>query len=206
MALVRPTPTDSADSSADQAASRDQLMSDLGASDPAKRRWAARDLLAFPDATGVLIARLQHEDDLSVRDVILTSLTRIGDFEVVEGLIQCLRSEDVGLRNEAIVALQSLPNVVGPLMQWLLKDSDPDVRIFAVNILESLRHPHVERWLIGVLETEQHVNVCATAVDLLAELGTPASRHALEAVKTRFAEEPFIQFATDLSLRRIDEQ
>jgi hypothetical protein len=80
----------------------------------------------------------------------------------------------------------------------------PIPRIFAVNILESLRHPDVETWLIEVLETDTHVNVCATAVDLLAEVGTSAARKALLALKERFRDEPYIQFAADLSLRRID--
>jgi HEAT repeat protein len=173
---------------------REKLLLDLDDSDPAKRRWAARDLLGHAEVSVPLLARLNSEQDLSVREVILTSLTRIGDQDAVTGLVDCLRSEDAALRNEAIEAMQSLPEAVGPMMQGLL----------AVNILESLRHPDVEAWLIAVIETDRHVNVCATAVDLLAEVGTSASRTALLGLKARFADEPYIQFAADLSLRRID--
>jgi hypothetical protein len=77
------------------------------------------------------------------------------------------------------------------------------VRIMAVNILESLRHPRVEAWLIEVIERDPVVNVCGTAVDLLGEVGTPASRAALIHLKQRFASEPYIQFAADLALKRI---
>ena len=90
-------------------------------------------------------------------------------------------------------------------MHGMLKDTDSDVRIFAVNILESLRHPQVESWLIEVIESDPHVNVCATAVDLLGEVGSSAAREALVRLKGRFPEEPYVQFAADLALRRIDE-
>ena len=88
-------------------------------------------------------------------------------------------------------------------MACLLNDSDPDVRIFAVNILESLCHPDVEQWLIGVIRDDEHINVCATAVDLLGEVGSEQSTQALQELKDRFDEEPYIQFAADLAIKRI---
>ena len=91
--------------------------------------------------------QLQREEDSSVREIILTTLTQVGDEEAVAGLVNCLRSEDASLRNEAIEAMKLLPDEVAPIMGQLLKDPDPDVRIFAVNILESLRHEKVEEWL-----------------------------------------------------------
>ena len=85
----------------------------------------------------------------------------------------------------------------------MLTDADPDVRILAVNILESLRHPNVEQWLIEVIESDLQVNVCATAVDLLGEVGSDTAHDPLRRLKLRFATEPYIQFATDLALKRI---
>ncbi|MGS0757735.1 HEAT repeat domain-containing protein, partial [Roseateles sp. GG27B] len=82
-------------------------------------------------------------------------------------------------------------------------DADSDVRIFAVNVLESLRHPDVESWLIDVIQRDPHVNVCATAVDLLSEVGTSAAVGALDALKVRFPDEPYIKFAANLALRSI---
>jgi len=134
--------------------------------------------------------------------MILTSLTVLGDDTVVAALVGWLRSEDVVLRNEAIEAFKQLPDKAAPVMSGLLADPDPDVRIFAVNILESLRHPDVEAWLIAVIERDAHVNVCATAVDLLGEVGTAAAREPLRRLSARFAE-PYIQFATELALKRI---
>jgi len=184
---------------------RDCTSLELQLSDPssAARRWAARDLVSCPEATGALVLQLQQEGDSSVREIILTTLTQLGDELAVASLVGYLRSEDVALRNEAIEAMKLLPDEVAPIMGKLLKDSDPDVRISAVNILESLRHRQVEEWLTEVIEEDPHVNVCATAVDLLGEVGTASAQEALEKLKTRFPDEPYISFAADLALKRI---
>ncbi|MGK5022045.1 HEAT repeat domain-containing protein [Janthinobacterium sp. LB2P10] len=178
------------------------LIAALDDADASARRWAARDLLECKGAAAALVGRLKRESDLAVREVILTTLTRLGDATAVAGLIDCLRSEDAALRNEAIEAMQQMPDAVAPIMQVLLIDADPDVRIFAVNILESLCHPDVESWLIAVIDTEPHVNVCAAALDLLSEVGSGAMVAALVRLKGRFADEPYIQFAADLALGR----
>ena len=179
------------------------LLAQLEDADPVARRWAARDLSDCPEASAALVARLQREADLSVREVILTTLTVVGDDVAVAGLVACLRSEDVALRNEAIEAMKQLPKKVAAIMGGLLDDPNPDVRIFAVNVLESLRHPEVEAWLIAVIERDAHLNVCATAVDLLGEVGTATARAPLLRLKARFASEPYIQFAADLALKRL---
>jgi HEAT repeat protein len=179
------------------------LLLQLSDPDPTARRWAAKDMLACPNVSGALVAQLRREEDGSVREVILTTLTLRADPEAVAGLVQCLRSEDASLRNEAIEAMKLLPDEVAPIMGGLLADADPDVRILAVNILESLRHELVEEWLREVIENDPHVNVCATALDLLGEVGTPDSRQALEQLKVRFPDQPYIRFAADLALKRI---
>lgn len=123
----------------------------------------------------------------------------------VLGVMTLRNREDAALRNEAIEAMKQLPDEVAPIMHELLADPVSDVRIFAVNILESLRHPEVEAWLIEVIEKDPHVNVCAAALDLLSEVGTEAALQALPRLKTRFADEPYIHFAADLALKRIRE-
>jgi HEAT repeat protein len=179
------------------------LEQQLSDPSPTALRWAARDLADCPGSSGALVEQLQREQDHSVREIILTTLTQLGDEEAVSGLVDCLRSEDAGLRNEAIEAMKLLPDEVAPIMGMLLKDPDPDVRIFAVNILESLRHNQVEAWLIEVIEQDTHVNVCGTAVDLLGEVGSSQAGKALENLKARFPDEPYISFAADLALKRI---
>ena len=179
------------------------LILQLSDPSPTARRWAARDLADCHDSSAALVEQLQQEQDSSVREIILTTLTHLGDEEAVSGLVNCLRSEDASLRNEAIEAMKLLPSAVAPIMGQLLKDADPDVRIFAVNVLESLRHEQVEEWLREVIEEDDHVNVCGAAVDLLGEVGSSQSREALENLRARFPDEPFISFAADLALKRI---
>lgn len=204
MALIKGNTTRTADKDERQRP-RDYegLLAQLSHENPAARRWAARDLTLHPQSTAALVARLRVEADASVQEFILTSLTQLGDAIAVGGLIECLRSEDAQLRNAAIEAMKALPNEVAPIMGELLIDADPDVRILAVNVLESLRHPHVEQWLIEVIDRDLVVNVCGAAVDLLGEVGSSAAHDGLERLKRRFAAEPYIQFAVDLALKRI---
>jgi hypothetical protein len=181
------------------------LVLELNSPDTTVRRWAVRDLMQIPESSPFLVTRLGLEENISVRAGILNALAHLGDSAAIAGLVSCLRSEDAALRNEAIDVLKEVPDKVEPIINNLLTDSDSDVRIFAVNILESLRHHSVEQWLIEVIENDPHINVCATALDLLTEVGTEKSIPALTQLKARFENEPYICFSTDLALKRIIE-
>ena len=110
---------------------------------------------------------------LSVRSIILTGLIVNKSPAVVAGLLPLLGSEDANLRNGAIEALQQMPDEVAPHVEAMLADPDSDVRILAVNVLSALPHPMVPEWLRRVVTTDPHVNVCAAALDALAEVGEP---------------------------------
>ncbi len=210
MALIKPSqpePTDSSVSTDHQRPDRDCEVLYQQLQDPRAetRRWAARDLQDCPNSSPAIVQRLLIEEDQSVREIMLTTLVRIGDAAAVAGLVQCLRSEEAALRSEAIEALKQLPQAIAPIMRQLLNDASSDVRIFAVNVLETLRHPEVETWLTEVIVRDPHVNVCATAVDLLGEVGSPAALEPLQQLKTRFTQDPYIQFAANLAIKRITE-
>lgn len=180
------------------------LLAQLRDPDASVRRWAARDLAIHPDAVEPLCAHLLKESDHSVQEVIFTTLGCLGGGDVVDGLIPLLRSEDAHLRNSAIEVLSDLPDEVAPHIDALLRDIDPDVRIFTLNLLNELKHPEVDRWLSLVLMHEAHVNVVAAALEVLAEVGTPLAAKALGSVRQRFADDPFIGFAADLAQQRIE--
>jgi HEAT repeat protein len=183
----------------------EELIAALEDSDATVRRHAAQKITSCLDAATALVSRLKREENTAVREAILNSLLRLHDPSIGSGLADCLRSEDAALRNDVIEAFKQLGDEVAPILRSLLADPDPDVRIFVVNILDSERHPDVEPWLIEVIERDAHVNVCATAVDLLCEVGTEASIDPLLRLKTRFAHEAYIQFAANLALKRIRE-
>jgi len=180
------------------------LVAQLADADASTRRWAARDLVDHPDEVDALCASLAHEADTSVREVMFTTLGQIGGAGVVEGLLPLLRTEDANLRNGAIEVLSGMPDAVGPHIEQFLHDSDPDVRIFTVNLLGDLRHPQVVRWLTSVLKDEAHVNVVAAAIEVLAEVGSPQALPALGEARRRFAADPFIGFAADMAQQRIE--
>ncbi len=176
-----------------------QLRSD----EPARRRRAARDLALTIEGIPILCEHLEHEPAVSVRSVIMTSLIQSRSRAVVEGLARHLRSENTALRNEAIEALQDMPEQIAPYMETLLSDPESDVRIFAVNILSVLPDARAPEWLRKVILEDAHVNVCAAAVDCLAEIGTPDSIAALKELRLRFGDHPFMIFAIDAAIRRI---
>jgi len=181
----------------------DGLLEQLGNEDITSRRWAARDLSAYPHAVPLLCKHLIYEPDQSVREAIFDSLLEIGDDCVVEKLLPLLHSEDTALRNGAIELMQDLPEQISPHIQRLLQDPDSDVRIFAIDILKVLAHPNTPDWLLQVLRDEEHINVLATAVDRIAEVGTPEMIPELLALNERFPDQPYIAFAVDTAIHRI---
>jgi HEAT repeat protein len=174
----------------------------LDAPTAGERRAAVRLLESEAEGQAALCRRLAIETAPSVREAILAALIRHRSPAIASALLPLLRAEDAALRNAAIEALAEMPDEVAPHVEALLADPDSDVRIFAGNMLGVLPHPHAARWLLTAL-ADDHVNVCAAAIDGLAEIGDPATVAALEAVPARFPGNRFIAFATGVALRRI---
>ncbi|MBB4066075.1 HEAT repeat domain-containing protein [Gellertiella hungarica] len=185
------------------ALSADEAIALLGGPDAAGRQAAARRLAGNAAAAEALCARFAVETDIPTREAIAVALMRTQSAVTVERLLPFLSSEDAALRNTVIEILQALPAEVAPHMERLLDHPDSDVRIFAVNVLEALRHPKVEEWLIAVVSADRHPNVVATALDLLGEVGTEAAIPALSRIAARFADEPFLKFAAGNAMKRI---
>ena len=180
------------------------LLRQLESSETTERRWAARDLVSYPQAVDALLARLDIETDNPVQQAIFDSLQQIGGESVVSGLLPLLRAEDAFVRNAAIEILQAMPENVAMHIVELLNDSDSDVRIFAIDILQQLAHPQTPEWLMSVLKDETHINVIAAAVDRLAEVGTTDMLPELKALKLRFPGESYLQFAIQTAIDRIE--
>lgn len=181
----------------------DELVAGLESSDVSVRRWCARDLATMENSTGVLLSALENEAEHVVFEAILDALESIGSDEVVLGLIPMLRSEDAARRNGVIEALQSMPDMVALHIIELLNDTDSDMRIFAIDILQVLAHPDTPKWLLSVLKDETHINVVSTAVDRLAEVGTPDMINDIKALKERYPNEAYLHFAIDTAVTRI---
>jgi HEAT repeat protein len=184
----------------------DGLISQLGSDDPSERRWAARDLVKYPETVEALMAALTVESEHAVREALFDTLQLIGGEAVITGLITLLRAENAELRNGAIEVMQSMPTAIADHIKELLNDRDSDVRIFAIDILQVLAHPRTPEWLMSVLKKETHINVIATAVDRISEVGTLDMLPEIEDIKRRFSDEPYLTFAVDTAIKRIKEE
>jgi len=195
--------TDASDEHRHDKRNQQHLLEQLGESYSENRRLAALDLGAYPEAVETLCTQLANESNLAVVEAIFSSLIRIAGTSVVQRLLPFLRSENAVLRNQTVEALQLLPDDLEPHMEELLHDDDADVRIFAINIIGNLKHSRVNTWLNQVIEQDINLNVCTTAVDVLAEVGTEENIPALKALPARFSNNSYVNFAVDLTIKRI---
>jgi HEAT repeat protein len=170
----------------------------------AEARWSAASVLGGrANAVPVLAAALSKERVPHVQEAIITALMRIGDKASILVLLPYLRSRDPSQRASVIEALQALPGTIPPFMASLLGDSDSDVRILATELARPLPEADATGLLCGLLEREQHPNVCAAAIEVLAEVGTREALPALRSCAERFAGTPFLPFAVSVAIARI---
>jgi HEAT repeat protein len=170
----------------------------------ANSRWtAARALAGQADAVPALAVALAREPIPRVREAMMTALIRIGNAASIEVILPYLRSQDAGLRAAAIEALQALPEAIAPFMEPLLSDDDSDVRLLATELARNMEASEATRLLCELIEREHHPNVCAAAIDVLTEVGTPEALPTLEKCGVRFAATPFLPFAISVAMSRI---
>jgi len=170
----------------------------------ADSRWtAARALAGQEDAVPALAVALAREPIPRVREAMMTALIRIGNAASIEVLLPYLRSQDAGVRAAAIEALQALPDAIAPFMTPLLNDGDSDVRLLATELARNMKASEATRLLCELIDHEHHPNVCAAAIDVLTEVGTPDALPTLERCAARFAATPFLPFAISVAMSRI---
>lgn len=175
----------------------------LAHSDASQRRAAVHALSETPNAVEPLIAILENEEHPAVREAAISALLSIGPDELVEACVLQLRGDEANRRNEAVQVLQQMGPQSSSVIQELLADADPDVRIMAVDVTRMLTNPEVSTWLRELLETEDHPNVVGTVVDRLCEIGWVEDIPALENAQMRFSDDAYLQFAIDRALTRI---
>jgi HEAT repeat protein len=194
MPLVRKSPSGTQPTSAPS----------LGSADPDERWEAARALALDPDGAPKLAQALAREGEARVRDAIFTSLARLGTVECVDIVLPCLRSDDAALRSGAIEALKAMPATLAERLPSLLVDPDTDVRLLSCELVRSLPDDRANGLLTGILEHDEDENVCAAAVEVLAETGGREVLTALRRCAARFADKPFLQFSIKVAIDRID--
>jgi HEAT repeat protein len=176
-------------------------------SDNDEVRWTAvRAASLLPDGAALLGAALQREREPSVREAIFTGLARIGTVASVDVLLPYIRSDDASLRTGAIDALAAMPAAVLPQLPGLLADPDSDVRLLSCELVRNQPDAEANRLLATLLADEREVNVCAAALEVVAEVGGPEMLEVLKRCEERFSTEPFLAFSMRAVRERIEAQ
>lgn len=198
MPLIRRGPPGAQDTQPEKPAIADDLLS----ASPDERWKAARALGADPSSVVQLAKALAKETSPQVKEAIFTSFLLIRTPASANAAAEFVRSDDASLRSGALDALAAMPEVTQSLLPGLLADMDPDVRILSCDLARSMAPDRATQMLSFLLETETEVNVCAAAVDVLAEVGTPDAVASMRACKARFPDETFLGFAIDDAIER----
>jgi HEAT repeat protein len=180
--------------------SKEELLEQLGDAQAQERRWAARDLAEYADAIPVLCDCLETERDEAVRAAILTTLLRQRSPEIAERLSGLLSSEDAALRSAVMDILTEMPEQLDSLVDPLLHQEDPDLRIMVVTVVSRLAHPRVPVWLLNVVQRDAHPNVVAAALEGLGECGTMEMIALIRVVTTRFPGNSYLAFVADTAV------
>jgi HEAT repeat protein len=170
-------------------------------------RWAAaRAAAELPNSVAALGSAVARETSPRVREAMLTALARIATPQSVEVVLPLLRSDDAEVRTGASDALAAMAKATWPYLAALLRDTDEHVRVLACELLRNLPGEQAVPLLCQVLESEPEANVCAAAVDALAEIGGASALPALTRCAERFRATPFLQFAIGVAIDRLRSQ
>jgi HEAT repeat protein len=201
MGLVKKHPTG-------QPSANDRPIEDahalLRSPDPEQRRAAAVLLMDAPDAKQLLAELVAVEQNVVVREAMLTAIIGSGDVIAARTLADLLRTDDAALRNAVADTLGQMP-AAAAIIDELLADGDADVRVMTVMLLRSLQVPQVPEWLLEIVEHDTDPNVVGGALGELAEVGDATMIPVLERVPLRFPGDPFIAFSAELAVRRFSE-
>ncbi len=181
----------------------DRLAADLASASEEARWNAAREACTLPQGLDLLVTALRQETVPRVREALFTGLARMATADSAAAVLQYLRSDDAALRTGALDALRAMPTAAAGHLPSLLCDRDADVRLLACEIARVIAAPEANRLLGELLATEPTANVCAAAIEVLAEIGDASVTPALAACAARFPDDPFLGFAIDAARARI---
>lgn len=203
MPLVKASSTAASSGPDRTIASRESVLADLTTGSVDRRRAAARDCRAFPDAVELIAGRLEVEDDTRVVEALVLNLVAIGGPAAAAALAPQLRSDRAGCRFAAAEALADMGVDALPFFDALIRDPDPQVRIMAAEIGRGRAGGTMARTLEDLLATEEEVNVCCAYIEVLTEIGTADTAAALAAVLHRIPDSPFLRFSVETALSRL---
>jgi HEAT repeat protein len=200
MPLIRkPPPAAPAAPAPDVAA----VIEALGRGNDDERWAAARAAGDFPSAVPALGTALAREKSPIVREALFSALARIATPQSVEAVLPFLRSDDALIRTEASDALLAMKEVASPYVPALLRDHDVSVRIQGCVLVRDMPSQAAASLCCDLLDSEPDPNVCAAAVEALAEIGESSALPALMRCADRFRATPFVEFSIRIAIDRV---
>ncbi|KAF0234255.1 MAG: PBS lyase heat domain-containing protein repeat-containing [Desulfovibrionaceae bacterium] len=182
----------------------DELLSQLQSGDVELEREAAFAAGAARVEDAVpLLAKLVQSQNLGVQEAADRALRQIGGASVVRAVAPLLRSDDPPARNIAMDVMREVGHQDFPTLVALLHDQDPDMRIFASDILGSSDTLQAVGPLCDALLKDPEVNVRYQAAVSLGALGKP---EAATCLNHALADDEWVQFAVIESLAKIRDE
>lgn len=178
------------------------LIASLRIGTPDEKFSAARALAQVAGAVPSLDAALSVAADSRLREAIFTSLARQNSAAAYDVIARRLHSDDAELRSLALDAMRLMPEQTRSRLAALLRDADPDIRVLATELARQVP-AEAAPMLATLLREETEVNVCAAAIEMLAEIGGLAHLPGLAACAARFPKEIFLQFSVKTASDRI---
>ncbi len=153
----------------------------LNDKDPSERRYAAEELTSFDERAVYPLIKALKDESPAVQDAATQALIAIGtslDEErfssnpgelVTYMVIPLLREEEAYIRNTALLILTEIGSKAPFLIYQLLKDKDPDVRKFGLDLIADIKSGFDGEKVIPLLK-DPNANVRAAAARALGEL------------------------------------
>lgn len=160
---------------------------------------------AAPEPVGdaaTLAARLPGADGVT-RAGLFVALAALDTPEAAHEVAACLTSPHAALRNEAILTLQAMGTTAEAAIDALLANAEPGPRLLAIEVTRAWPPARALPRLARLLEHDPHPNVCAAALDVAADTGTPELLPAIAAARARFRPLAFVVFAADITRARL---
>ncbi|NWF65933.1 MAG: HEAT repeat domain-containing protein [Campylobacterales bacterium] len=173
--------------------------------DIAKKHYALEKMVEFSEGSKELLKiMINNESDKNLISFISSLLAKVDPkIAPIEELLEAMKIENAYLRNHVISILQDYGKEIKYYIVKYLIGDDRDLRIFAINVLGDVKFPESREMMLELLQKEDDVNVAMTAVDYLQEIGQIEDIPIIEKLKSKFKNEPYVEFAVNNAIKMI---
>ena len=149
------------------------------------------------------VAQMIADPDPLAREAALTSLARLEGPFPAQALVALMLQGDSVNRNAAIETLGCLGERAVDALASLLARVDAEGRIYALTALERIGGPRAAELALSVACEDADVNVCAAAIEVVAQNGVSAMTATLNRIAAKFPDQPYLAFAVRTAQKRL---